>query len=268
MASINKRTSENGVVSYQAMIRRKGFPTTSKTFATEKEARVWAQLMEESMAAPVAFPKFNLSDYIDRFEVEEVPLKNPKYKNKESVYLKFWRDSLGERLASSITSDEIEKLADSLLTKTSRFGVPYTLETRRKYIQSLGCLYNIAIKKWRWCTVNPVAHVNLYHDQILKQRRSGVAEKEPAGLDVYEWKKAFMEKIGAQLESRGMPQGVSRALVALTGISKTTLQQFFDLKQNVTLLSLLKLARALDISIEAKAFCSSQAALAPPGMGS
>ncbi len=256
MASINKRISESGVVSYQAMIRKKGFPTTSKTFATEKEARVWAQLMEESMASPIAFPKFSLSDYIDRFEVEEIPLKNPKYRNKEFVYLKFWREAFGNREASEITTDEIEKQADSLLTKINRYGVPYTLETRRKYLQTLGHIYNTAIKKWRWCTVNPVAHVNLYLDQISNQRKGGVKENGQVGLDVYDWKKDFMEKVALELCRRGLPYGTSFALRQLTGLSKTSLQRFFDIKQNLTLLSLLKLAKALDISIEAKVSCS------------
>ena len=46
MATIKKRTSKNGAVTYQAQVRRKGYPPQSKNFPTEQAATDWATLVE------------------------------------------------------------------------------------------------------------------------------------------------------------------------------------------------------------------------------
>jgi hypothetical protein len=50
MARIKKRVHpKTAAVSYQVQIRRTGYPTISKNFATEKEARTWAITTEAGM---------------------------------------------------------------------------------------------------------------------------------------------------------------------------------------------------------------------------
>lgn len=48
MATISKRTSASGEVTYQAKCRRKGFPTKSKTFAKRSDAITWARQIERA----------------------------------------------------------------------------------------------------------------------------------------------------------------------------------------------------------------------------
>lgn len=45
MASIPKR----GEYSYQAVIRRRGFPSQTETFDTKGEAQKWARMIERDM---------------------------------------------------------------------------------------------------------------------------------------------------------------------------------------------------------------------------
>lgn len=46
MASIKERTSKTGKTFYQAQIRRRGYPTVSKTFSKRQDAQDWATLTE------------------------------------------------------------------------------------------------------------------------------------------------------------------------------------------------------------------------------
>ncbi len=43
MATVEKRISKNGVVSYRAQVRKKGFPKERKTFQTKEAAEAWGR---------------------------------------------------------------------------------------------------------------------------------------------------------------------------------------------------------------------------------
>jgi len=49
MAAIEKRTSSDGVTSYRAKIRIKGFPMQTATFERKADAKKWAQSTEAAI---------------------------------------------------------------------------------------------------------------------------------------------------------------------------------------------------------------------------
>ena len=49
MASIEKRRSKNGKITYRAKIRLKGYPPQSATFERKTDAREWVQRIESEM---------------------------------------------------------------------------------------------------------------------------------------------------------------------------------------------------------------------------
>lgn len=49
MASIEKRTAQDGQVSYRVKVRLKGFPSQTATFARLTDARKWVQQTESAI---------------------------------------------------------------------------------------------------------------------------------------------------------------------------------------------------------------------------
>lgn len=192
---------------------------------------------------------FTLNEFFDRFEIEILPKKNPKYVDKEKPYIAFWRERLGHRIACTITDQEIEEHANSLYKMTTRHGHPYSPETRRKYVQTLNHLFNVACIQWRWLSDNPASRVDL-HIQAIKQSQDNYNEK--VSFSVKEFKEKFLKCVGAALKAtkgEDFPDKPSVALSKLSGISKTSLQQLYDPDANVTLEKVLQLADAVGLRL-------------------
>lgn len=195
---------------------------------------------------------YTLNEFFDRFEMEICPKKNPKYADREMHYIKFWRERLGTRIPSSVTDQEIEMHANELYKITSRLGKPYSPETRRKYIQTLTHLFNVASVQWRWISDNPAARVDL-HIHAIKDAQ-GYA-KSKVHFSVGAFKKEFMQRVGEKLAEMQIDHRPCVALVKLSKISKASLQQLYDLESNCTLEKVLQLASCvgLDLAIKEKA---------------
>ncbi|MBU1248116.1 MAG: site-specific integrase, partial [Proteobacteria bacterium] len=74
MATIRKR----GPYQWEARIRRKGFPTTSKTFERKQDAEDWAREIESEMSRGVFVSRAEaesttLFDALDRYIEEHIP---------------------------------------------------------------------------------------------------------------------------------------------------------------------------------------------------
>lgn len=63
MASISRR----GPFQFQAIVRRKGYPTQTKTFETRNEAEAWSRSIES---------KIDVNQFRDRRELETLTLGN------------------------------------------------------------------------------------------------------------------------------------------------------------------------------------------------
>src|SRR5438876_9013830 len=115
MASILKR----GEYSYQAVIRRRGFPTQTKTFETKTDAQKWARMIERDMdrgawhkssAAEVA----TLGDVLRRYLVDVTPAK--KGANIEAIKIRaILRDSLCSLRMTAISGMDIAGWRDRRL---------------------------------------------------------------------------------------------------------------------------------------------------------
>ena len=50
MATTNSREDQDGItIGWQAIVRKKGYPSQSKTFRTKRDAEAWARLTESAM---------------------------------------------------------------------------------------------------------------------------------------------------------------------------------------------------------------------------
>ncbi|MEM5370291.1 site-specific integrase [Paraburkholderia azotifigens] len=83
MATFTKRTHQNGAISYQAKVRRKGFKTRSATFSNLPDAKAWAKVAQreldraehfgEEAAGKAALDRTTLGDLLLRYKRDVTP---------------------------------------------------------------------------------------------------------------------------------------------------------------------------------------------------
>jgi len=81
MATIIRRTSKSGQLSFRVQVRRKGYATQTATFSKLSDAKKWAQVTEGAVLEGRYFPtpeakRHTLSDLIDRYLADVLPHKS------------------------------------------------------------------------------------------------------------------------------------------------------------------------------------------------
>ncbi len=158
MATINKRKDQDGVLRFQVIIRLKGHPTQTATFARITDARKWAQHTEAAIREgryfkTVEAKKHTLGDMIDRY-IEQV---NPS--NARKAQLTWWKEKLGCYVLNDITPAMIAGGRDELLQAISKRGVQRSPATVVRYIAALSHVFTIGIKEFGWLESSPVSKI-------------------------------------------------------------------------------------------------------------
>lgn len=162
MASIEKRTSEDGSTSYRVKVRMKGQPPESATFDRLTDAREWSKKIEADMKAGRHFgisKRHTVSELLDRYEASELP----KLKSADNVRAKldWWRDLHGAALLSDLTPDVIAKARDTLkATPKQRGGGVRTAADVNRTLAALSSACGYAVKELGWLERNPLERVS------------------------------------------------------------------------------------------------------------
>lgn len=242
MATIEYRYTENGKNPWRVQIRKKGFQYVQKSFSTEKEAKLWADEIESGISnskKQFELPKLLLAVWIDRWMSEEGPTR--KYFTAEKKYLDFWKQRLGKEIAIDISSSLIEDTADQILKTRSRLGKFLSLETRRKYLLYLSSLYTTAMKKWKWCTLNPLTCVDMLRKEEFKE------EKVPERLDfLNEFKRNFIILVAKIMKEQNLSQ---RDAAKRCFLSLHAFQNAINQKDNPTIKTMMKICNGLGMKI-------------------
>ena len=107
MATIIKR----GPLQWQVRIRRRGYPTTNKTFETRADAEAWARQIESEMDRGVFVSRaeaeqYTLKECLDRYIEEYTP--RLKYGHREAARAKALQEyPLAERIMATIRAKDI-----------------------------------------------------------------------------------------------------------------------------------------------------------------
>jgi integrase len=162
MAFIEKRTSQNGKISFRAQIKIKGHPVLNATFSRKTDAERWAQQTEADIRRGKHFPtqeskKHTLKDTIERYERDILPSRQ---RSKRDSILKWWKNRLGDYLLADITSPHITEARDELLNGITYRGTKRSPTTCRHYLVTLSHVFTIAQKEWGWASSNPVNNVS------------------------------------------------------------------------------------------------------------
>jgi len=163
MASIEKRTTDNGKTSYRVKIRLKGRPAQTATFTRLTDAKKWVQDTESAIREgrhfkTVEAKKHTFADLADRYIKDVLPTK-PKSQAKQTMQLTWWKDKLGDYLLSDVTPALIVQYRDELANSNTRDGRRRSPATVVRYLAALSHAFTIAVNEWQWLEDSPTRKV-------------------------------------------------------------------------------------------------------------
>ena len=183
MASIEKRVSNSGAVSYRVKVRLKGFPVQSATFSRLTDARKWAEntqaaIREGRHFKTVEAKRHTVSEMIDRYSKDVLPSK--KSAKDQKRHLEWWQGAIGDYLLADVTPALIVEYRDKLKNGVTSRGTQRSPSTVNRYLAALSHVFTIAMKEWGWVEDSPFRRVT-----TLKEPRGRVrflSDEERAAL--------------------------------------------------------------------------------------
>ncbi|MFA6497886.1 MAG: site-specific integrase [Desulfurivibrionaceae bacterium] len=173
MANIQEIVGKAGT-KYRVLIRLKGCPAQSATFARKTDAKKWAQDTESAIRdgrhfKTVEAKRHTVAEMIDRYITDELPGKKDVLNT--TIRLRYWKEQIGDRLLSDVTTPLIVSIRDQLLKEprlTTRKEGGKIVTTQRlrskatvnRYLAAFGgCLTIAASPAWGWIDVNPMKKI-------------------------------------------------------------------------------------------------------------
>lgn len=202
MATLRKR----GPYQWEAQVRRRGYPATSKTFETKAEAEAWSAMIESEMARGVWVSRSEaesttLRELLDRYAREVVPTK--KGQAQERSILSSWRSTdLAFRAVADVRSADVAILRDHWLKS-------YEPATVLRRLAVLSHIFNVARKEWGMeCASNPVELIRKPVVNNARSRRVGQSQAEATRHGISD----EVDRIIAATESKLLP-GIIRLAI-------------------------------------------------------
>lgn len=167
MATIQKRVTKSGEVSFRVQVRIKGRPPVGATFSRISDAKDWAQQTEADIKRGIYFkvPEANkrtLAEAIDRYFKDVLCYRRTS--SGPITYLTWWKKRLGAYTLADITTAMVHEERSALIGTENRFKRSIGHSTANRYTQALGHLFNIAQKEWGWTTENPVGNIRKFKE--------------------------------------------------------------------------------------------------------
>lgn len=164
MATISKRKSQEGKISFQVKIRLKGHPTESATFSRLTDAKIWVQQTETAIREGRYFKareglKHSLAELLERYVSEILPRKSPRDTN-QVRQVRWWKDRLGHLLIANVTPALVSESAEDLSKGLTHYKTPRSPATVNRYLAVLSHAFTIAVREWEWAEDNPVLKVS------------------------------------------------------------------------------------------------------------
>jgi integrase len=162
MATIEKRVSKSGTVTYRVKIRVIDQPPITASFPKKTEAKLWAQKMEHEIRYGKYLPDSlantkTVTDLIDRY-IAEVGNQKKSIKDYISCF-DWWKKKLGDFPLAKITNTLLYNMQSELKTKTTnrywqKQHKTISPSTVNRYFAYMSAAFSKALK-WGWVTSNP-----------------------------------------------------------------------------------------------------------------
>lgn len=174
MATIIKTDSGT----WKAVIRKKGWPITSKTFRTKRDALDWARTAEDEMVRGIYISRagaerLTVKDALQRYLQEVTPTKKPNTQRSEKNTAEHLGGFLGKYSMAALSSDLVASYRDH------RIGAGRSNNTVRIELAMLSNLFTIAMQEWGiGLTHNPVATIRKPSPGKGRDRRLSTTEEQ------------------------------------------------------------------------------------------
>lgn len=163
MASIEKRTSQDGATSYRVKIRLKGYPVQTASFERLTDAKKWVQQTESAIREGRHFKtseakRHTLAELINRY-VHDILPQHPKKARDYQAHLTWWKDEIGSHTLADVTPSLISECRDKLGSAVTVRGKPRAPATVVRYMAALSHAFTIAVQEWGWLDDSPMRKV-------------------------------------------------------------------------------------------------------------
>ncbi len=162
MASIEKRVSKSGDITYRVKVRLKGSPPQSASFRRLTDARKWAENIQSAIREgrhfkTVEAKRHTVSEMIDRYCKDVLPEK--KSSKDQQRHLEWWKGVIGSYLLADVSPAVIVEHRDKLKNGKTVRGTQRSPSTVNRYLAALSHVFTIAMKEWGWVEDSPFRRV-------------------------------------------------------------------------------------------------------------
>jgi integrase len=176
MATITKRSDNLGDASWQVKIRRKGFPSVSKTFDSKAQAEVWAHQIESEMSRGAFMDRTEaerntLGDILKRYVEEVTPHKKGHEAERYRILALIDSQEICKFRMSSLSSKEIAAWRDNRLKDVSGSTVNREMNILGHAIETARREWGVALQQ------NPVSLVRRPKHSAPRERRLARGEE-------------------------------------------------------------------------------------------
>jgi len=167
---------------WKAVIRKNGWPTTSKTFRTKRDAEDWSRRTEDEMVRGVYIQRsgserMTLEAALNRYLSDITPTKKPTTQRGEISKAKKIIEHLGKYSLAALSAEIIAGYRDKRLNEPGRDG-NISNNTVRLELALLSHLYTVAIQEWGLgLTFNPVLNIRKPSPGDGRDRRLSTEEE-------------------------------------------------------------------------------------------
>ena len=171
MATIRRK----GDMQWHCQIRKKGFPSQTRTFNTRAEAEAWAKLTEAEMIRGVFVSRAEaeattLADALDRYKREFTIHKKSAFS--EGKKIDAWkRHKLASRFLASLRPTDFAAYRDERLDAGKKAS------TVRLELAVISHLFTVAAKEWGMPLQNPVQNIRKPRLDNARDRRLSEEEE-------------------------------------------------------------------------------------------
>ena len=167
---------------WKAVIRKNGWPTTSKTFRTKRDAEDWSRRTEDEMVRGAYIQRsgserMTLEAALKRYLSDITPTKKLTTQRGEISKAKKITEHLGKYSLAALSAEIIAGYRDKRLNEPGRDG-NISNNTVRLELALLSHLYTVAIQEWGLgLTFNPVLNIRKPSPGDGRDRRLSMDEE-------------------------------------------------------------------------------------------
>lgn len=220
MAYVQKRSNGDGSTSYRVLIRLKGYPSESATFARLTDARDWAKRTESDMKAGRHFgegKRHTLGELITEYSAWKA--NRIRHFGERRTILDRWLALLGDCQLDAVTPSKIASARDDMAKEPVQRGGPKgkakSGSTVNRAMAYLSDVLSYAVKEKQWLERNPCERVSKFKESPGIVRFLSDAERDAllkacqasSNADIYTAVVLSLTTGGRQAEVLGLTWG-------------------------------------------------------------